>query len=451
MVFKINRDIYRFVICAFLVGLFIFVSTMPNPSAFAKFVEEFDIPEEKPAAGTQPTRTTPAQPETSKSKRTWTEPITGMEFVWVPGGCFQMGSNSGERDERPVHEVCLDGFWMGKYEVTQAQWQKLMKNNPSRYKGVQLPVENVSWYDANKFVQQLCRQSGKKFTLPTEAQWEYSARAGTSTVRFWGDSENQACQYANVHDRKSKSRFSRFTWQHHDCSDGYAETAPVGRFKPNNFGLYDMLGNVWEWCEDIYDENAYSRHSRNNPGVVSGGPKRVLRGGCWIVKPDSVRSANRGGFMPTKKGSGLGFRLVMKDNNLSGPSENMVTSNLSDQQLYNQARHFLDSRNYKKARELFKNLIQKFPASDKADNAQFWIADSFYSEKWFEKAILEYQTVIEKYPGTNKVPSAYLKQALAFAEIGQKANARLILKELIRKYPSSTEARFARKKLRSLN
>ncbi len=148
---------------------------------------------------------------------TWTEPVTGMAFVWVPGGCYQMGSNKGDSYEKPVHQVCLDGFWMGKYEVTNRQFRMFRPGHDSKdYKGVDLNGDNqpavyVSWNDAKAFIAWLNKKGGKTYSLPTEAQWEYACRAGTVTMRYWGDSERDACVYANVHDETPKKTFD-FSW-----------------------------------------------------------------------------------------------------------------------------------------------------------------------------------------------------------------------------------------------
>lgn len=253
----------------------------------------------------------------------WRDPVTGMEFVWVPQGCFEMGSPSGEQgrysDEGPVHEVCVDGFWMGKYEVTNKEYRNFKSSHNSKeYEGKSLnahnqPVVYVSWDDAKAFAKWLTRQNnGKyKFRLPTEAEWEYAARAGTQTARFWGDDPDDACRYANVHDLTSK-RINKFNWKNHNCDDGYTVTAPVGSFQLNGFGLYDMIGNVWEWCEDIYSKNAYSNHSRNNPKNTRGGSLRVLRGGSWFISAGYCRSANRRYFAPGYRYGYLGFRLLRK-------------------------------------------------------------------------------------------------------------------------------------------
>lgn len=289
----------------------ILICSLSVSPVLAGFVEEFDIPEENSSSTPSPRYFGTPQPGD-----TWTETITGMVFVWVPAGCFQMGSNSGESDEKPVHEVCLDGFWMAKYEVTNRQFRLFRSKHDSKnYKGVNLnnndqPVVYVSWNDAKAFIQWLNSKTGQSFALPTEVQWEYAARGGTTTARFWGDDESRACQYANVHDWASKSRFSNFVRSYHKCSDGYAATSPIGQFKPNPFGLYDILGNVWEWCEDVYNSNAYSRHNRNNPLETSGGSRRVGRGGSWGNEPADIRCAVRYGIPSSETVNFLGFRLV---------------------------------------------------------------------------------------------------------------------------------------------
>jgi len=286
----------------------------------------------------------------------WREPKTGMTFVWAPGGCFQMGQTEAEKryliddagednynkyfdDEKPRHEVCVDGFWMARHEVTVDQFREFVtdtdyktdaekdggcysydgewkkkegtswRNPPILEQDGSHPVACVSWNDAKAFAKWLSKESGTEFRLPTEAEWEYACRAGTTTIRFWGEGPDDACRYANVHDRTSK-RVNKFDWKHHACDDGYAVTAPVGTFQPNAFGLYDMLGNVWEWCEDVYDKNAYSKHGRKNPVVTSGGSFRVFRGGSWYSGPWDVRCANRFGVDPGVRNDDVGFRLL---------------------------------------------------------------------------------------------------------------------------------------------
>lgn len=220
----------------------------------------------------------------------WFEPVTGMEFVFVPGGCFQMGSNFGESNEKPVHEVCVDGFWMGKYEVTQAEWQRVMGSNPSRFKGDRNPVEQVSWNDAQEFIKRLNAKGNGTFRLPTEAEWEYAARSGGKDEKYAGGND-----------------VDRVAW---NISNSGGRTHPVGTKAPNGLDLYDMSGNVWEWCQDWYNKNAYSQHFRQNPIYSGGGADRVGRGGSWLNGAGFVRAASRFGDYPGVRNYSLGFRLI---------------------------------------------------------------------------------------------------------------------------------------------
>ncbi|MCP4400069.1 MAG: SUMF1/EgtB/PvdO family nonheme iron enzyme [bacterium] len=252
------------------------------------------------------------------------EEVTGMEFVWIPNGCFQMGSPDDEEGRRgnegPVHQVCLDGFWMGKYEVTNAQYRKWKRDhNSGEYKnGKSQPAVYVSWEDATRFAEWLTTQDGGQYTfsLPSEAQWEYAARAGTRTSRFWGNDPDDACGYANVYDLTSKDTID-WSFTLHDCNDGYAATAPVGgegKFRANAFDLFDMLGNVWEWCRDTYSSDIYTRRSKmesvSNPIYNEGGTGRVLRGGSWSNDPRGVRCAYRYVSSPSYRDAVFGFRLA---------------------------------------------------------------------------------------------------------------------------------------------
>jgi formylglycine-generating enzyme required for sulfatase activity len=156
----------------------------------------------------------------------------------------------------------------------------------------------------------MSKNSKYSFKLPTEAEWEYACRAGTQTSRFWGDDPDQACKYANVADKSAKKQFS--DWSIHNCTDGYVFTAPVGKFLDNPFQLSDMLGNVWEWCEDAYSNDAYKKHRSKNPVISSGngGAVRVVRGGSWGGSPRFLRSAVRSGNSPGNRGDRVGFRLL---------------------------------------------------------------------------------------------------------------------------------------------
>ncbi|MCF6178164.1 MAG: formylglycine-generating enzyme family protein, partial [Geopsychrobacter sp.] len=203
----------------------------------------------------------------------FTEKMTGMSLVKINGSCFDMGSPLTEKgrgkDEGPVHEVCVDDFWLGRYEVTNAEFrmfkadQDSHKFNGDDLNGDQQPVVYVSWQDATAYAAWLSSKSGRKFRLPTEAEWEFAARAKTLTTHYWDSDSGDACVYANVGDKSAKKNWQ--SWSFHPCDDGYAASAPVGSFKPNAFGLYDMLGNVWEWTNDRYAATYGDRSSKKKP------------------------------------------------------------------------------------------------------------------------------------------------------------------------------------------
>lgn len=224
---------------------------------------------------------------------TWTDPVIGMEFIFVPGGCFKMGSNSGDNDEKPVHEVCIDGFWMGKYEVTQGQWRKITGNRTSYYRlGDNFPVESVSWFMVQHFILLLNEQTGRVFSLPSETQWEYAARSGGKNEKMVG-----------------KNDIDHIAWHRGNSSAPHR----IGSKAPNGLNLFDMVGNVSEWCKDIYHKNAYSMHSRNNPLVTSSGSSYVKRGGSFGNNLSLLRPENRGELSPTFSRSDLGFRLCFSN------------------------------------------------------------------------------------------------------------------------------------------
>jgi formylglycine-generating enzyme required for sulfatase activity len=235
-------------------------------------------------------------------------PATGMEFVWIAGGEFQMGDTfkEGHSSEQPVHKVCLDGYFLGRYEVTQGQWQQVMNANPSRFKnGDRYPVETVSWYDIQEFIKILQLLSGRRYGLPTEAQWEYAAREGGRKVRFGHGQDTIDPTQANFDGRKQGVMPFLLVGEYR------MSTTPVGHFPPNALGVYDMAGNVWEWCADVWDDNAYKKHARQNPVSTSGSSSRVLRGGSWYDYPGLCRSANRDWNDPSNRSGYFGFRLVL--------------------------------------------------------------------------------------------------------------------------------------------
>ena len=212
---------------------------------------------------------------------------------------------------------CVDGFWLGKYEVTNGQYRHWKSGHDSKsYKkhslnGDDQPAVHVSWKDATDYAQWLSGKGNGNFRLPTEAEWEYAARAGTKTKRYWGNEESQACEYGNVFNPSTKSEFG-WSGESFTCEDGYKVTAPVGKFRANQFGLHDMMGNVWEWVSDWYDGKYYAKSPRNNPKGPSKGSDRVFRGGGWYGRPASVRSADRSSNSPGYQDSNLGFRLLRR-------------------------------------------------------------------------------------------------------------------------------------------
>ena len=212
-----------------------------------------------------------------------------FNLISVPGGCFRMGSNSGDSDEKPVHEVCLDGFQMGKYEVTQKQWRLVMGSNPSKFSGCdECPVEQVSWDEVQEFI----RKVGNGVRLPTEAEWEYACRSGGKDQEYAGGSD-----------------VGSVGW--YDDNSG-SKTHPVGGKAANGLGLYDMSGNVWEWVQDVYASDAYGEHARKNPIYDGSGSFRVSRGGSWGNNAGFLRCADRYDSAPGGRGrsSNLGFRLA---------------------------------------------------------------------------------------------------------------------------------------------
>lgn len=244
------------------------------------------------------------------------EPLTGMALVNVPAGCFQMGDTygDGQGDEKPVHEVCLDAFSMGIHEVTNSQYRRFKPGHDSGiYEGNSLngndqPVANISWFEAMEYAQWLSEKTGRRYRLPTEAEWEYAARGGASARNYWGDGPLDACLFANGADLAAKNQWP--DWTITACNDGYKVAAPTGRFKPNGFGLYDMMGNAWEWTNDWYDAQYYLNSPLKNPAGPATGVLRIPRGGGWGNASECVRVADRNGFAPDFRILFLGFRLV---------------------------------------------------------------------------------------------------------------------------------------------
>ena len=279
-----------------------------------------------------------AASESAPFGQEWTEAITGMEFKWVEGGCYQMGCDAERQsdkrlmtsaagqwrelpawqwplavlaavvpvgcaspshfqrtgcyvEEQPVHEVCVDGFYIGKYEVSQGEYNKILENNPSHFRGSNYPVEKISWLGTQIYIHHLNKQSGKHFRLPSEAEWEYAARSGGKNEKYAGSNTPNSV-----------------AWYY---SNSGGATRPVGTKEPNGLGLFDMSGNVWEWCQDYYKKDYYTSSPKNNPQGPKEGLERVARGGSYGFEAPYARTAFRFRYKPESHYGSIGFRLVL--------------------------------------------------------------------------------------------------------------------------------------------
>jgi formylglycine-generating enzyme required for sulfatase activity len=230
-----------------------------------------------------------------------------MDFVFIPPGRFHMGSprdvEKSKNDERPPHQVNITkGFYMGKYEVTQKQYLAIMKFHKGlKFVGDQLPIDNIDWHEASTFIEKLSQETKLKLRLPTEAEWEYACRAGTDTAFYTGNTISP--DQANYNCKK--------TYMGGPQGLPYDETREVGSYPPNAFGLYDMHGNVWEWCSDWHNKDYYKFCDEDDPQGPHKGKRKVTRGGSWNDGPDKLRSANRQSRSPKADRKYIGFRVVL--------------------------------------------------------------------------------------------------------------------------------------------
>jgi formylglycine-generating enzyme required for sulfatase activity len=224
----------------------------------------------------------------------------GMEFVLIQPGSYWMGGVDGNGNEKPRHFVTISApFYLGKYQVTQAQWEAVMGSNPSHSKEGGNPVECVSWNDIQEYIRRLNEGAdGGIYRLPTEAEWEYACRANTSGRYYFGDEPDSVGDYA-WYGKNSKGK-----------------THPVGQKKPNSWGVYDMHGNVWEWVQDWYAKDHYEKSPESDPVGPSSGVTRVLRGGSWHGRIRGLRSSCRNWARPDYQNSDIGFRLARSLRNL---------------------------------------------------------------------------------------------------------------------------------------
>ena len=263
--------------------------TKPKPAAKPKAK-----PKAKPAPRRNSTHHSSSTSSTTGLSAELNKLINNM--VYVSGGTFTMGGTSeqgsdADDSEKPTHSVTLSSYYICKYEVTQALWRAVMGSNPSYFKGDNLPVESVSWNDCQTFINRLNSYTGRNFRLPTEAEWEFAARGGNYSRRY---------KYSGSND------IGDVAWNTDNSGD---RTHPVGTKQTNELGLYDMSGNVWEWCSDWY--GSYSSYSQSNPTGATSGSGRVNRGGSWIFDAWYCRASIRFGHAPGFSSSNLGLRLVL--------------------------------------------------------------------------------------------------------------------------------------------
>ena len=238
-----------------------------------------------------------------------------MEFILIPTGEFIMGAvpqdKDSEYDEKPKHKVRITKpFYMGKYPVTQEEWEKLDWDNPSTFKnaGKRAPVESVSWYGCQEFIKKLNHKEGKCYRLPREAEWEYAARGGTLIDLTSGTSRSTLTRNSIYTFGDDTSKLGDYAW--YDDNSNYI-THAVGDKKPNEWGLYDMMGNVWEWCEDLYHDEYYKSTILEDPEGPKKGEVRVLRGGSYFGYARECRLSNRRNDSPDYRYNFNGFRLVL--------------------------------------------------------------------------------------------------------------------------------------------
>ena len=224
----------------------------------------------------------------------WRQSVNRLQAARLEYNAAEARFKSADESEKPAHTVMLtQPFYMGKFDVTQKQYQAVIDSNPSNFKGKDNPVEQVSWNEAQTFCEKLTKQTNQTVRLPTEAEWEYCCRGGTFTEYSSGDCE---------------SDLGRVAWYY---GNGNNTTHAVGQKEPNAFGLYDMHGNVWQWCQDWYDENYYSKSIVENPSGPTQGTFRLLRGGSWYLGPVRCSSAHRGMDDPVNHIYYVGFRIVL--------------------------------------------------------------------------------------------------------------------------------------------
>jgi formylglycine-generating enzyme required for sulfatase activity len=280
-----------------------------NPALFAEYIEKFPSSVFTPLARE---RLKEMNEPKAVAPPVFRDCATCPEMVKIPVGSLTIAETGGQA--RPAD---VGAFAMGRFATTFEEWdacvaEKACHTNPSDagYGRGRRPVINVSWDDSAEFLAWLSKKAGHTYRLPTEIEWEYAARAGTRTARFWGDDPAAACRFANVYDN-SKRKAMKLSWSAHNCDGGYVHTAPVGSFQPNAFGLYDMIGNVWQWTSDCWGDVHQSAldtpETRRSPNACS---TRVLRGGSFMSDPANAEVTSRMRGEPSDSDVNMGFRVV---------------------------------------------------------------------------------------------------------------------------------------------
>ncbi|MBI5374569.1 MAG: SUMF1/EgtB/PvdO family nonheme iron enzyme [Candidatus Schekmanbacteria bacterium] len=306
---------------------------IPEPEAQPTVKEQEKVPEPE----VQPTVKDKVQPKVTTKSTDERQLPSGMKMVLIKGGTFDMGDTfgNGGEDEKPAHTIKVDSFYLSETEVTVGQYREFAKatgykteaektggvlfwggsvweqkngtywDNLGFSQSESHPVAGISWNDAVAYVDWLTKKTGKKYRLPTEAEWEYAAREGGKKIKYsWGNSEPDGtnCNYADSN--------TDFDWSDKKHNDRYKITAPVKSYKPNSLGLYEMSGNLWEWCSDWYGRQYYKNSTKDNPKGPLSGKSRVLRGGSWFNKPELIRCIYRGMHRPGIGYSNIGFRVA---------------------------------------------------------------------------------------------------------------------------------------------
>ncbi|MEN8220895.1 MAG: formylglycine-generating enzyme family protein [Pseudomonadota bacterium] len=263
----------------------------------------------------------------------------GPQMIWIPAGSYRMGDiqGCGRKEEQPVHHVSVERFAIGKYELTLGEFKKFVEatgyktdaekegscysyskgwrlikdinwREPKFSQSDQHPAVCMSFNDGKAYTKWLSEQTGQQYRLPTEAEWEYAARAGSQTTRYWGNDSNKACNYANVADKTAKQKYPE--WETHNCTDTYIYTSPAGKFKPNQLGLYDILGNVWEWTCSEY-KNKYGSGQEQHCQINIDKNKQIsIRGTAWFYGPTRMRIAARSKAKPNQRYVDVGLRIA---------------------------------------------------------------------------------------------------------------------------------------------